>query len=177
MASTVRRMRAQLRDYALSLPEAHEDLPWGERVVKVKNKVFVFLGRDMDAHFGLGVKLPHSHSQALELPFTAPTGYGLGKSGWVSAKLEADAKPSLELLRSWVLESYVAVAPKSLAVLVRAPALPVREASLHKATSKKARVKKTPRTGLAKKAVAAKKAGRAKSVTRQKPAVKRAPKR
>ena len=71
MASPVRRVRAQLREFALGLPEAHEDLPWGERVVKVKKKVFVFLGRDMDAHFGLGVKLGVSHESALALPFTA----------------------------------------------------------------------------------------------------------
>ena len=29
---------------ALSYPGAHEEFPWGERVVKVKGKVFVFLG-------------------------------------------------------------------------------------------------------------------------------------
>src|SRR5450432_2965881 len=115
MASTVRRVRAKLREFALSLPEAHEDLPWGERVVKVKKKVFVFLGRDMDAHFGLGVKLPSSHKAALALPFTEPTGYGLGKSGWVTVTLEPGAQMSFGQLRDWVTESYRAVAPKTLA--------------------------------------------------------------
>jgi hypothetical protein len=33
-----------LRTYALTFPEAREDFPWGERVVKVREKVFVFLG-------------------------------------------------------------------------------------------------------------------------------------
>lgn len=61
MANSARKVRAKLRDFALSLPEASEDLPWGERVAKVKKKVFVFLGRDMDVHFGLGVKLPQSN--------------------------------------------------------------------------------------------------------------------
>ena len=37
-----------LRTYALTFPEAHEDFPWGERVVKVRDKVFVFLGRGDD---------------------------------------------------------------------------------------------------------------------------------
>lgn len=36
--------RAQLRTYALTFPEAYEDYPWGEMVVKVQKKVFVFLG-------------------------------------------------------------------------------------------------------------------------------------
>ncbi|MBA3709787.1 MAG: hypothetical protein H0W83_13320, partial [Planctomycetes bacterium] len=34
-----------LRAFALAFPGAYEDFPWGERVVKVAKKVFVFLGR------------------------------------------------------------------------------------------------------------------------------------
>jgi len=105
------------------LPEATEALPWGERVAKVNNKVFVFLGQDMDPHFGFSVKLPTSKYTALALPFTQPTGYNLGKSGWVSAKLEPGAKLSFEQARDWVLESYCAVAPKALAAQVRGGSL------------------------------------------------------
>ncbi len=118
MATNVRKLRTQLREFALGLPEATEALPWGERVAKVNKKVFVFLGRDMDAHFGLAVKLPTSKKAALALPFTEPTGYGLGKSGWVSAKLESSAPVSFEQLRDWVIESYCAVAPNTLAARV-----------------------------------------------------------
>lgn len=112
-------LRTKLRDYALSLPEVHEDMPWGERALKVKNKVFVFLGRDMDADFGFSVKLPNSNKTALRLPFTSPTGYGLGKSGWVTAKLDDQSQASFEMLRDWVKESYCAVAPKALTDQVR----------------------------------------------------------
>ena len=42
----LRRVSRALRDYALSFPGATEDFPWGERVAKVKGKVFVFLGGD-----------------------------------------------------------------------------------------------------------------------------------
>jgi len=90
-------------------------MPWGERVAKVNKKVFVFLGRDMDPHFGFAVKLPTSKQAALALPFAEPTGYGLGKSGWVSVKLEPGARMSFGQLRDWVTESYRAVAPKTLA--------------------------------------------------------------
>jgi|SoiMethySBSTD1v2_1073268.scaffolds.fasta_scaffold71106_2 predicted DNA-binding protein (MmcQ/YjbR family) len=107
------RIASQLRDFALGFPEAREDFPWGERVVKVKDKVFVFLGRD-DEEIGVTVKLPSSGLMALGLPFASPTGYGLGKSGWVTARFAAKDKPPLDLLRKWIDESYRAVAPKEL---------------------------------------------------------------
>src|SRR3954465_5680621 len=115
MPDPIRTVRAKLFEFALGLPEAHEDLPWGERVVKVNKKVFVFLGRDVDPHFGMSVKLPTSGKSALRMPFTEPTGYGLGKSGWVSATLDDKSQASFEMPRDWVRESYCAVAPKGLA--------------------------------------------------------------
>src|SRR6266542_3907401 len=85
-ASTLRRASQILREFALSFPGAKEDFPWGERVAKVNGKVFVFLGADPVPGGGIGfsVKLPASREEALELPFARPTGYGLGKAGWVS---------------------------------------------------------------------------------------------
>jgi len=103
---------ALLREFALRYPGAREDFPWGERVVKVKDKVFVFLGRDDDV--GVTVKLPRSGLLALGLPFASPTGYGLGKSGWVTARFGPKDKPPIELLQQWIDESYRAVAPKEL---------------------------------------------------------------
>ena len=35
--------REQLRTFALGLPGAYEEFPWGESVVKVNKKMFVFL--------------------------------------------------------------------------------------------------------------------------------------
>ncbi|MEO8348420.1 MAG: MmcQ/YjbR family DNA-binding protein [Acidobacteriota bacterium] len=105
-----------LRAFALGFPEATEDFPWGERVAKVNRKVFVFLGIDPvpGGDMGLSVKLPESGEEALELPFTKPTGYGLGKSGWVTATFGPEDKPPVEILKSWIRESYRAVAPKRL---------------------------------------------------------------
>jgi predicted DNA-binding protein (MmcQ/YjbR family) len=107
------RARGELRLYALGLPEAHEDFPWGESVVKVGKKVFVFLGRS-GSGLSLSVKLPSSNLLALDLPFTCPTGYGLARGGWVTARFEKDEEPPIDLLRRWVEESYRAVAPRRL---------------------------------------------------------------
>ncbi len=115
----------RLRARALAYPEAWEDHPWGETVVKVKAKVFVFLGRP-DGAMSASFKLPESAALALALPFAAPTGYGLGKSGWITARFEAGDRPPLEVLERWLDESYRAVAPKKLVATLAAPARPRR---------------------------------------------------
>ncbi|HEU5248967.1 MAG TPA: MmcQ/YjbR family DNA-binding protein, partial [Thermoanaerobaculia bacterium] len=81
---------------------------------KVKGKVFVFLGADPLAggSMGLSVKLPESGQDALDLPFAKPTAYGLGKSGWVTARFQATDRPPVDILKGWIRESYCAVAPK-----------------------------------------------------------------
>jgi predicted DNA-binding protein (MmcQ/YjbR family) len=109
--------QAKLAEYALSLPQAYADHPWGELVAKVNKKVFVFLGKPLDAteDIGFSVKLPISGVDALELPFTTPTGYGLGKAGWVSVRFPAEDGPPMDEFFRWIDESYRAVAPKKLA--------------------------------------------------------------
>jgi predicted DNA-binding protein (MmcQ/YjbR family) len=109
---------AALRSHALAYPEAHEDFPWGERVVKVRGKVFLFLGRP-ESGLSLSVKLPGSASFALGLPFASPTGYGLGKSGWVTVQFGPREKPPMDLMRAWIDESYRAVAPKKLVATLK----------------------------------------------------------
>lgn len=110
----VARLRLDLRDRALELPEAWEDHPWGETVVKVRKKIFVFLGVDDGSYPpGIGVKLRDSLEEALGLPGVTPMGYGLGKAGWVMVSLEGQPAPR-DLLLDWVEESYRLVAPKTL---------------------------------------------------------------
>jgi predicted DNA-binding protein (MmcQ/YjbR family) len=106
-----------LRSFALELPEAWEDFPWGEVVAKVGKKVFVFLGTADAESPGISVKLVDSHEHALSLPGAAPTGYGLGKAGWVSVPL-AGGGVDVELLCDWIEESYRIVAPKKLVKLL-----------------------------------------------------------
>jgi predicted DNA-binding protein (MmcQ/YjbR family) len=112
--SNAKKIRASLRTQALTYPEAHEDFPWGESVIKVKGKVFIFLGMDQEPGSSFCLKLPHSGDIALSLPFFKPAGYGLGKSGWVQAKLAEDDDLPPDLLSEWLDESYRAVAPKKL---------------------------------------------------------------
>lgn len=102
-----------LRAAALTYPQAYEDFPWGDRVCKVKGKIFLFVS-ERDGKLAMGAKLPLSNAFALMLAGTQPTGYGLGKAGWVSATFEAVDEPPVELLLSWIRESYCAVAPKGL---------------------------------------------------------------
>ncbi|MFL5447118.1 MAG: MmcQ/YjbR family DNA-binding protein [Gemmatimonadales bacterium] len=104
---------ARLRKLALSYPGAHEDMPWGHHAIKVKGKSFVFLAADEES-FSLSAKLPSSAAVAVKLPFASPTEYGLGKSGWVTARFPRSAKVPLQLLELWIDESYRAIAPRKL---------------------------------------------------------------
>ena len=104
--------RDKVREFALSLPEAFEDVPWEDDVVvKVRGKIFVFLGPA--GWKRITVKLDESNAHALSIEGAEPAGYGLGKSGWVTVPVRADGV-TIALLRDWVEESYRIVAPKRL---------------------------------------------------------------
>jgi predicted DNA-binding protein (MmcQ/YjbR family) len=122
-AGELRRVSISLRRFALAMPEATEDFPWGDRVAKVKGKIFVSLGLDPVPGSGmtLTVKLPVSCEAALDLPFVKPMGYGLGKSGWVTATFGPSDHPPVDILKAWIVESYRAVAPKRLVAGLDAP--------------------------------------------------------
>ena len=108
-------LNAQVRAFAFSLPEAWEDHPWGESVAKVGKKVFVFFGEGApsDGTANFTVKLPSSYEEAMALPVTETTGYGLDRGKWVTVHAPADTPP--DMLTAWIEESYRAVAPKALA--------------------------------------------------------------
>jgi predicted DNA-binding protein (MmcQ/YjbR family) len=110
-------VRDKVLEFALSLPEAAEDHPWGEDVAKVRGKVFVFCGPPGSRR--ITVKLEESHAHALSVDGAERTGYGLGASGWVTVPLRAEGV-SVALLRDWVEESYRIVAPKRVVALLDA---------------------------------------------------------
>src|SRR5581483_12521190 len=104
----------ELREFGLAYPGAHFKSPWpGHMDLAVKDKTFAYLSVEGEP-LGISCKLPHSSAAALSLPFTKPTEYGLGKSGWVSAQFAAGEAPPMEVLKAWIDESYRAQAPKKL---------------------------------------------------------------
>ena len=100
------------------LPEATRvDIEaWGgEPTFRVAGKNFVFAGAD-----GRTVTLKLARDEAAAVvatdPDVVPTGYGLGRSGWVSITLAA--RPSAARWREveeWIRTSFTLVAPKKLA--------------------------------------------------------------
>ena len=107
----------RLRKRALSYPETYEESPWGDRVVKVRGKIFCFAGaRDGDLH--LSLKLPQSGRAVLKNAWARPTPYGLGKSGWVSMTFKGGRGAPVERIEQWIDESFRAIAPKKLAAQI-----------------------------------------------------------
>ena len=105
---------ADLRKWGLGLPGAHAKSPWPEHDdLAVKDKTFAFMSA-AGQPASMSVKLPASREAALQHAFAKPTGYGLGKSGWVTMTFDGHELPSLDQLKRWVLESYRAVAPRKL---------------------------------------------------------------
>jgi predicted DNA-binding protein (MmcQ/YjbR family) len=113
--NSLARAKAALREYALSYPEAKEEFPWGECAIKIKGKIFVNLFHGEwrgETFLNVTVKLPVSGPTALTLPFASPTAYGLGKSGWVSARFNPGDDVPVPMLQEWIDESFRAIAPK-----------------------------------------------------------------
>jgi predicted DNA-binding protein (MmcQ/YjbR family) len=125
---------AALRDFALTFPGAVEEHPWGHIAIKVKGKMFLILGGE-EPRLSVTTKLPLSGRLALLLPFATPTGYGLGKSGWVTGDFGATDDVPVERLCEWIEESYRAIAPKKMVAEldgVAAPAKPQKAVAKRK---------------------------------------------
>jgi predicted DNA-binding protein (MmcQ/YjbR family) len=105
-------VRDKVLAFALTLPETFQDQPWEDDVVvKVRGKIFVFLGPE--GWTQMTVKLDESHGHALSVEGAKEAGYGLGKSGWVTLPMRGRGV-TIALLRDLVEESYRIVAPKRL---------------------------------------------------------------
>ena len=135
----------RLRAFGLRYPGAHTKSPWpGHLDLAVKDKTFAYLSAPGEP-LSISCKLPQSCAAALMLPNTKPTEYGLGKSGWVSASYEDGEIPDVEMLKSWIDESYRAQAPKKLvAQLANTPIAPAKPAAKKKAAAKKKTAAKKP---------------------------------
>jgi len=87
----------------------------GEPTFRVSGKNFIFAGEDGRT---ITVKLTMEEAAAVVAtdPDVVPTGYGLGRAGWVSITLTS--RPSAARWREveeWIRTSYTLVAPKRLA--------------------------------------------------------------
>jgi len=103
-----------LRAFGLAYPGAHTKSPWpGHLDLAVKDKTFAYLSIEGQP-FSISCKLPRSSAAAMMLPFTKPTAYGLGKSGWVTAEIAGGRTPPVDLFKAWIDESYRAQAPRTL---------------------------------------------------------------
>lgn len=112
---SVKQAEKKLIAFALTYPEAVLEHPWGLEAVKVKGKMFaMFDGAENPGAFSMTVKLPVSSEMALTLPWVEPTRYGLGKSGWVTARLKPGSDVEIETMKGWIDQSYRTVAPKAI---------------------------------------------------------------
>ena len=160
----------ELRAFGLAYPGAHLKSPWpGHLDLAVKDKTFAYLSIEGEP-FGISCKLPHSNAVALMLPFTEPTGYGLGKSGWVSAKFPPAEKPPLELLKAWIDESYRAQAPKKLVATLQKTPSDSAESGPRKGATPAVRRGSPARKPVARATSSAKKTARARKKTASPPA-------
>lgn len=114
----VAKAEAAIAKLALAYPDVKEENPWGHRAFKVRNKTFLFLGAD-GAGVSFSLKLPHSGVAALSLEYTEPTHYGLGKSGWVTARFARGRDVPLPVVAEWLKESYESMAPAKRAAKTR----------------------------------------------------------
>ena len=146
--ATLKQTFEKLRACALRYPGVREDHPWGESAFKVKDKVFVFTNVTKDA-LHVTVKLPRSREFALEMhSFTKPTGYGLGKAGWITAEFGAKDNPPLDILEAWIDESFRAIAPKKVVEGMGEDTgkMPAPKVAAKKPVAKKAAAKKLAKT-------------------------------
>jgi predicted DNA-binding protein (MmcQ/YjbR family) len=131
------KVEAAIAKLAAAYPDVTEENPWGHRAFKVRGKTFLFLGSDAAGVF-FSLKLPASGVAALALDFTEPTHYGLGKSGWVTARFPRARDVPLPLVKEWLAESFEAIAPAKLRKPRTDAPAPSRKAA---ARSKTARTK------------------------------------
>ena len=129
-------VQRKLKKFGLAYPEAHSKSPWpGHDDLAVRNKTFAYLSCEGEP-LSVSCKLPLTGQMALTLPFASPTGYGLGKSGWVTATFGPNDAPPLDMLQDWIDESYRTQAPKKLVATLpddpRRRSAPRRRAGAHR---------------------------------------------
>jgi predicted DNA-binding protein (MmcQ/YjbR family) len=103
------------------LPEAErvDIAEWGDHpTFRVGGKNFVFCDQEA-CHLSLKLSKEEAAAVVATDPDVQPTGYGLGRHGWVALTLAADADDDRwRQVEEWVRTSFTLVAPKRLARVV-----------------------------------------------------------
>jgi predicted DNA-binding protein (MmcQ/YjbR family) len=108
----------RLQEIAARLPETERvDIEaWdGEPTFRVNGKTFIFSAPDAS---GISVKLPKEEAAAVVATDAdaEPTGYGLGRHGWISVSIPARTSATRwREIEEWIRTSYTLIAPKKLA--------------------------------------------------------------
>ncbi len=100
-----------LRQFALALPEATEELTWNDINFRVRAKIFCFPGEQtvtVKAH-------PDEFEALLGDPRFVRAAY-VGRFGWVT--MTFGSRPDWDEINELIMTSYCLVAPKKLAALV-----------------------------------------------------------
>jgi predicted DNA-binding protein (MmcQ/YjbR family) len=143
---TFEQVELALREFGMAYPETTEDFPWGHRTLKVKGKAFIFMSREGD-EFSLSVKLPFAAPAALSLSNVEGTAYGMARHNWVTASWKKGEAVDVAMVRSWMDESYRAVAPKKVLALLdggaKTPAAPRPRKAASSSGAKKPPVSKS----------------------------------
>ena len=114
MSETMAAVMRELRAFGLGYPGAHSKSPWpGHDDLAVRDKTFAYLSAEGEP-FKVSFKLPYTADAALARSYAAPTGYGLGRAGWVTFTPSEAELPPLAELKEWLDESYRAQAPRRL---------------------------------------------------------------
>jgi predicted DNA-binding protein (MmcQ/YjbR family) len=108
----------RLQEIAARLPETQRlDIEaWdGEPTFRVNGKTFIFSAPDAS---GISVKLPKEEAAAVVATDAdaEPTGYGLGRHGWISVSIPARTSATRwREIEEWIRTSYTLIAPQKLA--------------------------------------------------------------
>ena len=92
----------------------------------ISKKAFLFMSDEEGGGWSASMKLPFRNDEALAIKGAERTGYGLGRSGWISFRFSAKAKAPMDKLIDYLDESWRAVAPKKLSASFGPPAVPKR---------------------------------------------------
>jgi predicted DNA-binding protein (MmcQ/YjbR family) len=101
-----------IRRLALALPEATEEVTWGDVNYRVRKKIFCFPGAE-----AMTVKADRDELPALLADERVSPAPYLARGGWVAIRL--GRRPDWDEVEELITTSYCLIAPKSLGRLVQ----------------------------------------------------------